>query len=219
MKDKPIVIIGARGFAKEVLEVISQLQWDNQVFFFDDVNTHEEKLLFNNYEIITSLDELQIKMKEKNWYFTLGLGNPHSRYKLYKKFKFLGGKFLSTISPHAIIGKYGVQIQEGVNIMSNAVITSDVLIKKGVLINLSCTIGHDSVIEDFVELSPNVNVSGNCTIKELTQLGTNAIILPNVTIGRNCIIGAGAVVTKDVPDNSVAVGIPARVIKKNSNLL
>lgn len=219
MKENPIVIVGARGFAKEVLEVISQLHWNNRIFFFDDVNTYEEKFLFKTYEIITNLEELQKRMTDKTWYFTLGLGNPYSRYKLYNKFKVNGGIFLSTISPYAIVGKYGVQIQEGVNIMSNVVITSDVVIKKGALINLSCTIGHDSVIEDFVELSPNVNISGNCIIKEFTQIGTNAIILPDITIGRNCIIGAGAVVTKDIPDNSVAVGIPARVIKKNSNLL
>lgn len=45
-------------------------------------------------------------------------------------------------------------------------------------------------------------------------VGTGAYILPGVTIGSNCIIGAGAIVSKNIPDNSVAVGIPARVIKK-----
>ena len=44
-------------------------------------------------------------------------------------------------------------------------------------------------------------------------IGTGASILPGVTIGNNCVIGASAVVTKDIPDNSVAVGIPARVIR------
>ena len=44
-------------------------------------------------------------------------------------------------------------------------------------------------------------------------IGNNVILLPGVTIGNNVIIGAGAVVSKDIPDNSVAVGVPARVIK------
>lgn len=45
-------------------------------------------------------------------------------------------------------------------------------------------------------------------------LGSKAIILPGVTIGRNSVVGAGAVVTKDIPPYSIAVGVPAKVIKK-----
>ena len=52
-----------------------------------------------------------------------------------------------------------------------------------------------------------VRIGDNC------HIGMNALIMPGVTIGNNCIIGAGAVVTHDVPDNSVAVGVPARVIE------
>jgi maltose O-acetyltransferase len=48
-------------------------------------------------------------------------------------------------------------------------------------------------------------------------IGANVTILPGVTIGNNVVIGAGAVVTKDIPDNSLAVGVPARVIKEIEN--
>lgn len=57
-----------------------------------------------------------------------------------------------------------------------------------------------------------VSIGNDCWI------GGGAIILPGVTIGNNCVIGAGAVVTKDIPDNSLAVGNPARVIKKLKEL-
>lgn len=48
-------------------------------------------------------------------------------------------------------------------------------------------------------------------------IGGNATILPGITIGNNVVIGAGAVVTKDIPDNSLAVGVPARVIREIEN--
>lgn len=54
---------------------------------------------------------------------------------------------------------------------------------------------------------------GRIHVCDNVNIGWNAIIMPGVTIGKNCIIGAGAVVTKDIPDNSVVVGIPARVIE------
>ena len=50
-------------------------------------------------------------------------------------------------------------------------------------------------------------------IEDGAWIGGGAIILPGVTIGRNAVIGAGAVVTKDIPANAVAVGSPARVIR------
>lgn len=62
------------------------------------------------------------------------------------------------------------------------------------------------------ELS-DVDLFGKITIGNNVQFGSNVIVMPRVTIGDNCIIGAGAIVTKDIPSNSVAVGIPAKVVE------
>lgn len=58
----------------------------------------------------------------------------------------------------------------------------------------------------------DADVFGMIKIGDNCNIGWNAIILPGVTIGKNCVVGAGAIVTKDVPDNSVVAGCPARVI-------
>ena len=72
---------------------------------------------------------------------------------------------------------------------------------------------HDCIVNDFVELSPNVVLLGNVEVGSFTQIGASSTILPKIKIGTNVIIGAGSVVTKDIPDNCVAVGAPAKVIK------
>ena len=59
----------------------------------------------------------------------------------------------------------------------------------------------------------NADIFGKIEIGDNVHIGWNAIIMPNVSIGNNCVIGAGAVVTKSIPDNSVAVGVPAKVIE------
>lgn len=75
---------------------------------------------------------------------------------------------------------------------------------------------HDGglwVLRNLGKIDISVGKFGKIKVGSNTHIGWNAIIMPGVTIGSNCIIGCGAVVTKDIPDNSVAVGVPARVIE------
>lgn len=208
-----MLIVGAKGFAKEVLEVCHQNGDLEHVVFYDDVNDDIEDELYGKFLVLKNLDQAREYFSTKDRRFTLGLGNPALRKKIADIFENIGGVLTSTISPKATIGNYGNTIQYGCNIMSGTVITNDVNLGKGVLLNLNCTIGHDSVIGDFVEISPGCNISGNCIIGDYCNLGTNTVLLPNIQLGKNVIVGAGAVVTKDIPDNSLAVGIPAKVVK------
>lgn len=213
-----MLIIGAKGFAKEVLEVVHQLNQLDNLAFYDDVSNDVAEKLFGRFPILRTIQEASLYFKTVDNQFTIGIGNPVLRKMLFDKFTSLGGELTSTISPLAKIGCYGNCIEAGCNIMTGTVITSDITIKKGTLLNLNCTIGHDSVLGEFVELSPGVHISGNCIIGDYSVFGTNATMLPRVTVGKNVIIGAGSVVTKNLPDNCVAVGIPAKIIKELSPL-
>lgn len=76
-------------------------------------------------------------------------------------------------------------------------------------------ISHDVCIEDYVYISPGTVLCGGAVLKTGSDLGAGCTILPDRIIGENSIVGAGAVVTKDVPDNVTVVGVPARIIKQN----
>ncbi len=209
-----MVIIGAKGFAKEVLEVIWQKRFYENIAFFDNISEQIEQILFSEFPVLRSLKEVgSFFEKSGDNRFTLGIGNPVFRYKLAKEFLGMNGIFTSTISPFAHIGHFDNQIEEGCNIMTGVIITNSVVIKKGVLLNLNCTVGHDVKIGKFCEFSPGTSISGNCTIGNFCVFGTNSTVLPKVTIGNNVIVGAGAVVTKDIPDNSLVVGVPG-IVKK-----
>jgi sugar O-acyltransferase (sialic acid O-acetyltransferase NeuD family) len=208
-----MIIIGAKGFAKEVLEILNQNNELENLVFYDDVNIDLPTKLYSQFPILKTTIDAENYFKAIDNKFTIGIGNPVLRKKLHDKFEALGGVFNSTISPKANVGSFGNHINNGCNIMTGTVITNDVTIGKGTLINLNCTVGHDVVIGDFVELCPGVSVSGNCSIGELSFIGTNATILPSINIGKNVIVAAGSVVTKDVPDNCMVAGIPA-IIKR-----
>ncbi len=108
---------------------------------------------------------------------------------------------------------------------------TNLYIGKNVFINFDCTflaLGG-IIIEDNVLIGPKVSmlseghpldpeqrdslVPGKVHIKKNAWIGANATILPGVTIGENSVVAAGAVVSKDVPDNTVVAGVPAKVIK------
>ena len=208
-----MLIIGAKGFAKELLEIFHQNNQTSNLSFYDDVNDYLPEKLFNQFPILKSEDEARLFFETVSPEFTIGIGNPKLRKLIFEKFTNLGGKCISIQSKKADIGNFCNNIEEGVIITSGVIITNDILIKKGAMINLNSTIGHDSVIGEFVEICPNVSISGHCTIGDLSFIGTGSIILPNVSIGKNSVVAAGAVVTKDVPDNVLVAGMPA-IIKK-----
>jgi sugar O-acyltransferase (sialic acid O-acetyltransferase NeuD family) len=210
-----MVIIGAKGFAKEVLEIFSQRHELTNLFFFDNVSQDVPDKLYGQFPVLRTVDDVKkVFQSTGDNRFTLGLGNPVFRFRLNRMFADAGGELISTISPNTDIGSFGTSIAAGCNILSGTVITNDVTLKTGCLINPGCTISHDSVLGDFVQVSPGARITGNCLIGNYSQLGTNSVILPRVKVGVNVIIGAGAVVTKDAPDNSMLAGVPAVVKKK-----
>jgi hypothetical protein len=120
--------------------------------------------------------------------------------------------FFNLIHPSAIIAK-SVKWGDGININAGVVIGANTTMGKQVLVNRSVSIGHDVQIEDYASLGPGCVLGGHIRICTGAFIGINATILPKVTVGQNAVVGAGAVVTMDVPNNTVVVGNPAKIIK------
>lgn len=210
-----MLIIGAKGFAKEVLEIYQEKNQLTHLAFYDDINDDAKNLLYNRFPILKNKDEVAEHFNKYGNSFTIGIGNPTLRERMYDKFTNLGGQFVSTISIHARISSFDTFIGDGCNILAGSVFSNSVVLGKGCMVYYNAIITHDCVIGNFVELSPGAKVLGDVVIGSYSQIGANSTILPKLKIGENVVVGAGAVVTKDLPDNCVAVGIPAKIIKQN----
>jgi len=204
-----MIIIGAGGHAKEILEILCIQDKLKNLFFFDNITKGLPDYLYDKFKILKTYKEVSDLLIKDNR-FIIGVGSPIIRHRLSQEFIKIGGALTSIIAPNASIGRWNCEIQQGVNIMQKVFISSDVLIEESVLINAGSNIHHDCKIGKYTEISPLVGIGGNCEIGEFCSIGLGAIILPNIEIGNNVIIGAGAVVTKNIKKNSIVSGIPAK---------
>jgi sugar O-acyltransferase (sialic acid O-acetyltransferase NeuD family) len=98
--------------------------------------------------------------------------------------------------------------------MQGAVIQSCVSIGKHCIINTTASVDHDCLLEDYVHISPNATLCGAVSVGEGSQVGAGAVVIPGIKIGKWSLVAAGAVVMKNVPDNVLVLGNPARVVKR-----
>jgi sugar O-acyltransferase (sialic acid O-acetyltransferase NeuD family) len=204
-----MLIAGAGGHAKEILGIFAENNQDNNILFFDDYAANTATTVFNTFKILKTEEQARSIFAINNE-FVIGVGNPKLREQLANKLEQLGGKLTSIISCKAQIGKYNVSLGNGLNILTNAVITQNVSIGIGCLIHINVTIHHDCEIGKYCEISPSCNILGKVKIGNYCSIGAGAIILPGVQIGNNVVVGAGAVVTKNILDNQTVKGIPAK---------
>jgi sugar O-acyltransferase (sialic acid O-acetyltransferase NeuD family) len=205
-----MVIIGAKGHALEILDVLLFNREQERIYFFDDVSKSFELDPINQYQIIRSPQELK-KLFSASPSFALGTGKPSLRKKLSAFCKELGGELSSVISADAYISSLGVDLAAGLNIMHRVMIHPQVKIGEGTLINAGVIIHPESRIGSYCEICPSAVITGKVTIGNEVMIGAGAILLPGVNVGDNAIIGAGAVVTRDVQKNTMVAGVPATV--------
>lgn len=102
---------------------------------------------------------------------------------------------------------------EGSQVLALAAVCANTKLGRSVIVNTASSVDHDCVIGDGTHIAPGARLAGEVTIEDCAFIGTGAIVLPRIRIGRGAIIGAGAVVTRDVAENVIVVGNPARKIR------
>ena len=206
-------IYGYGGLGREVYVIAKKInkhetRW-SEICFIDDADVksfHGEKI-YTFHEAINKFSNLEI---------AIGVGNPATRAILFKKVVDAGISVATIIHPGVYIDET-TQIGEGTIICEGVTITCDVKIGKGSYVQPHAVIGHDITIGDFSMIGANAEIGGADVIGDRFYLGFNAGTKESLTIGNDVICSAGAVVFRDLPDEVIAVGNPARIMKKNED--
>ena len=208
-----IVIIGAGGQARIVCEILS-FDANIEVVAFVDSVAHEAGDEFimgipvmGDHSVLTELIKKGVSGS------VIAVGDNEIRALRYEEMRGLGIEMVNAIHPSATIAP-SVKIGRGVTIAMGAIISTETRIGNNVIVNTGAIIDHENEIADHVHIGPGCSTAGRVTIKRGTFIGIGSVVKEYLTIGENTIIGAGSIVLEDIPDNVVAVGKPARIIKK-----
>lgn len=204
-----MIVAGAGGHALELLDILISQGKDQNLFFYDDIN---DLILFKNrHPVIHKKEDLK-QILSIDSEFLLGTGNPKTRNYFYNLFKQMGGIHISIKGKGIAFSNFSKSYEA--DIFNLCFIGADTEIGKGTLINTGAQVHHEVKIGEFCDINPGAVLLGKCEIGDLSNIGANSTILPKISIGKNVIVGAGSVVTKNVPDDCIVVGVPARIIEK-----
>ena len=214
-------VYGCGGYAREVMPLLrnyvskSGQNLKNELYFIDDFQNL--KTTINGTKVFT-FENLKKVFSQSKIYCCIAIADKEIRAKLTKKCSENGIKIMSVVSNNSIIMD-NVEIGNGSIISPFVTITSDVKIGQSFHANIYSYVAHDCVIGDFVTFAPGVKCNGNVHIGSGAYIGTGTIIYPGTSnkpliIGKNSKVAAGSVVKRNVPENSVVVGNPAKSLTR-----
>jgi sugar O-acyltransferase (sialic acid O-acetyltransferase NeuD family) len=216
----PLVIIGAGGFGREVLDIVNDinsratsdpaLEPFEFLGFVDDGRPDMDRLerigakYLGTSSVLPSLPS--------GCKYSIGIGSGAIRRKLDTAATSVGLHPATLIHGSATFGA-DVRISPGAVICAKVSVTTNISIGRHAHLNLNSTVGHDSILDDYSTVNPLCAISGEVLIGEEAMVGTNSAINQGLTIGRGSIIGSGSAVTRHVEEFTLVAGVPA-VVKK-----
>jgi sugar O-acyltransferase (sialic acid O-acetyltransferase NeuD family) len=203
-----IYILGAGAMAREILSVYKDLGRFNEIGGFIEEDCKQEGL---NIRGKTITDRIIIDTLPEDSVFIGAMGSPKRR-RWIEEIERKGFYFDTVVHPSAILGDF-VNIGKGCIICPGVILTCDIEIGRHSIVNIGTTINHDCVIGDFVTIGPGVSIAGNVTIGDECWISIGVKIINKVSIGKRSFIGAGGIVTENIPENTLAIGIPARPVR------
>jgi sugar O-acyltransferase (sialic acid O-acetyltransferase NeuD family) len=206
---KNLIIIGARGFGREVYNLAIQTQAYNREWvvkgFLDDNPEALDK--FNNYpSIISSVEDYEIQEGDL---FICALGDVFYKKKYVNAILLKRGIFTSIVHPTAIIS-HNVKLGVGVIIGPFTYIGNDASIGNFTTIQSHVAVGHDVTVNDYCQINALTFFGGFVEVGDETTVNPGAVITPKRKIGSNAVVGLNSTVLRDVKSMSTVFGTPAK---------
>jgi len=214
---KKLIIFGGRGIGMIAASVANDLGTYEVVGFLNDALPSETMVgKYNSYKVIGKSSDAEKYLTDENTYFFIGYVGMKNEKDVFDKITSLGipsSRYATLIHPTAIIPKGFCSIGNGVLMAPLSQLSPDTTVEDNCILLPNSFLGHDSTMKRFSHITANSVVGGNVMVGKGAHIGTNATIRENVNIGAFALVGSGSVVLNDVPENSIVVGNPAKLLR------
>lgn len=216
--ERPLWVVGAGGFGREVVSLIGDLARSGSDVPFegvvDDAPEVENvrRLARLGAEIVG--DVPTALRRTEPWSAVVAIGDPEIRQRVVRLLTEEAAApvdFPVLVHPAATVGD-DVVIAEGTVVAPGVRLSACISVGRHVHLDQNVTVGHDTVIGDFSRLNPAACVSGNVHVGRGVIVGANSTVLQGLVVNDGAVVGAGAVVTRDVNADRTVIGVPARPI-------
>ncbi|MBV9303135.1 MAG: NeuD/PglB/VioB family sugar acetyltransferase [Acidobacteriaceae bacterium] len=211
-----IIVIGCSGHARVVVDILEEEKRCRIVGLVDTYKPSGTEVL--GYQVLGSDEDLPALVAAGICNGVIvAIGDNWVRSRVVEKIRERVPqiRFVSAIHPAARIAR-NVSIGAGTVVMAGTIVNTHARIGEFCILNTGCSLDHDSVMKHFSSLAPRAVTGGGVKIGAFSAIAIGATISHEVQIGDHTIVGAGATVLKDLPDQVVAYGTPARVIRERS---
>ena len=215
MKTRRVFVYGAGGHGKVVADILICNGDTEFVGFVDD----RDELLGTTvmgFPVVGNGEWLREEASSSRFAVAIGTGESRIRQLLAARCSRWGIEILTPVHPAATISR-AARLGPGTVVMAGAIINPEATVGAGVIVNTGAVVEHDVEIGDYAHLAPNAAIGGGSRLGAFSHLGLGAAVIQCIGIGSHTIVGAGAVVVEDLPDDVVAMGVPARITRRNEH--
>jgi sugar O-acyltransferase (sialic acid O-acetyltransferase NeuD family) len=202
-----LLIVGAGGHARVVADAAEECGAWSSIGFLDD--RFPELRASGPWTVVGALAQLDV-LATAHDELVVAIGDAKARMRIIEQLVTQGRRLATIVHPRATVSRHAV-VGAGTMILAGACINPGARLGRGVIVNTGATIDHDCDLGQGVHIAPGAHLSGDVRVGENTWIGVGSCVRQGITIGDHVMIGAGAAVVSDIPSQSTAVGVPARV--------
>lgn len=217
-RERDVIIWGAAGHAKVLAEALSYHR-DRVVALFDNNPAVVSPLAgVPCYTGEAGLEQWLRARPEGQTHFLIAIGGDRGRdrVELHHRLATAGLTPLTVVHPTAFVAGSAV-LGEGCHVLAGAMVSVDCVAGMQTIINTRASVDHECQLGMGVHVAPGATLTGCVRVGDFSMLGAGSVVLPRIVIGKHVVVGAGAVVTKNVPNNVVVYGNPARIMGRRDS--
>ncbi|MFJ7970217.1 acetyltransferase [Psychrobacillus sp. NPDC096389] len=203
-----IILIGDSGHSK-VIEDSVKSRGGLVIAKLDD---KYQKSIYEHQVLKGPINRIE-EILEDDIRVVIAIGSNYIRKQLVERLALPLEKYAKVIHKSTIISD-STEIGFGTVVMPGVIVNADVTIGNHAIVNTNCVIEHDCIIGNYVHVSPTATLTGNVVVGEGSHIGAGATVIPGIEIGSWTNVGAGSSVISNIESNTTAVGVPAKVIKR-----